>query len=359
MAISDVKNFNKIYKPKSEQMKNSWKEAVLLAQHMEALDPRERLKRCELSRLEDRGGKALIKKYENDQKHEEQQQQRSGGSKQPADQEVVSPRSSLTSPVMSPKKNSSPGSAETHRKSTGSGHYNRRDEMDYKMHRLSEGGQARKRKISLSEEKAAARPRPVMPLLFEGAKGAPTFNKSFKIKKDKPSQGADPDSPAKNLKGEETVAGRETLSPEKNSFKEKKEVDEEKDTVKKIAKVEKIESKEENWPEKDRASTVSPSTPESVPKKEAIVENKEISAEKKKGSRVLKGPSEDDSNAREDSGSSVAYEPGEGALGRPQWSFLRISFYDTVRLELDKKHLSGSDPVFFVCPVNVQYHFRN
>ena len=298
-------------------MKNSWKEAVLAAQHLEAVDPRERLKRCDLARLEDRGGKALIKKYENDQRQEDHQQR-----SRPGDSEAAVPlRSPSTSPAVSPKKNSSPGAMEPHKKSSGggSGHYNRRDEMEYKMHRLSEGGQARKRKISHSEDKGAAvRPKPVIPpVMFETPRATPTFSRSFKIKKDKPAPGGEGEaaSLAKNVSGQKDspLASGTISQPANGSLPEK--VEEGKRT-----KVSRSLERERNNPDstrKEQKVAGSVGDKEESHKKDAKAADTVKAAEKKKSTPVGKETATVAASPED----LVSFEPGEGALGRLQWQF--------------------------------------
>ena len=64
LAIQDVKNISKIYKPKTEAAKVSWREAVLVAQQLEPMPPAERVRKCDWARLREIGGPALQKKLE-------------------------------------------------------------------------------------------------------------------------------------------------------------------------------------------------------------------------------------------------------------------------------------------------------
>merc|ERR1719233_2147016 len=101
MAIQDVKNINKIYKPKTEALKNAWRDAVLLAQQLEQLTAQERISRCDMARLRERGGKALQKKMEFDSK-----KRRSSES----DDSFKGRRSSESSDIKSPERFKSPTS---------------------------------------------------------------------------------------------------------------------------------------------------------------------------------------------------------------------------------------------------------
>ena len=62
MAIQDVKNINKIYKPKTEALKTAWREAVLLAQQLEQLTSQERISRC-MARLRERGSRLSRRRW--------------------------------------------------------------------------------------------------------------------------------------------------------------------------------------------------------------------------------------------------------------------------------------------------------
>jgi len=174
MAIQDVKNINKIYKPKTEALKNAWREAVLLAQQLEQLTPQERISRCDMARLRERGGKALQKKMEFDSKRRSSE----------SDDSSRGRRSSESSDMKSPERFKSPTSprkpvdkekdGEERRKSA---QYRRREEMDYKMHKGM--GQVKKRK-STDEERKTEIPKPTPLNVLDVV--SPTFNRSFKIK---------------------------------------------------------------------------------------------------------------------------------------------------------------------------------
>merc|ERR1719233_1172306 len=173
MAIQDVKNINKIYKPKTEALKNAWRDAVLLAQQLEQLTAQERISRCDMARLRERGGKALQKKMEFDSKRRSSE----------SDDSSKGRRSSENSDLKSPERFKSPTSprkvvekemdGEERKKSA---QYRRREEMDYKMHKGM--GHVKKRKSTDEEKKELPRPTPLNVLDVV----SPTFNRSFKIK---------------------------------------------------------------------------------------------------------------------------------------------------------------------------------
>ena len=100
MAIQDVKNINKIYKPKTEALKTAWREAVLLAQQLEQLTSQERISRCDMARLRERGGKALQKKMEFESKRRSSE----------SDDSTKGRRSSESSDMKSPERFKSPTS---------------------------------------------------------------------------------------------------------------------------------------------------------------------------------------------------------------------------------------------------------
>jgi len=174
MAIQDVKNINKIYKPKTEALKNAWRDAVLLAQQLEQLTAQERISRCDMARLRERGGKALQKKMEFDSKRRSSE----------SDDSSKGRRSSENSDLKSPERFKSPTSprkvvekekdGEERKKSA---QYRRREEMDYKMHKGM--GHVKKRK-STDEEKKSELPKPTPLNVLDVV--SPTFNRSFKIK---------------------------------------------------------------------------------------------------------------------------------------------------------------------------------
>jgi hypothetical protein len=279
-----------------------------------------------MARLEDRGGKALIKKYESD--HRQEERRRSNSHHLPADTgtTAAATRSPSVSPAVSPKKNSSPGSAESHtKKMSNSGHYNRRDEMEYKMHRLSGGSQARKRKVSLSESKeAASKPKPVP---FETPRAAPTFNRSFKIKKDKPPPGKDSaeqpvhssPSPIKGVEKEDLETGKKRNAA--SELEAKKGMDlvgkEQKDKVSHSvsATVGKSSTAEKNNTapaEKTNSAAAEKSKPAAAEKSNTTA------AEKNVGEKIQKKESRDseDVSKRKDGEGAAAHDLAEGALGR-------------------------------------------
>ena len=130
---------------------------------MEELGPRERVARCDLARRMERGGdKAVQKKLEMEK---EKQRRMSGSDKSPEKfKSPSSPRKSLDSDE---KKKSM--------------QYNRKDELAYKMSRLSDSD---KKKRKCDEEKKAEDVKPLIPFNVFENKSTPTFNRSFKIKSD-------------------------------------------------------------------------------------------------------------------------------------------------------------------------------
>ena len=163
LAMEDLQNINKIYKPKSEASKTAWREAVIMAQQFEDLSNRERINKCELARAFERGGdKAIQKKLEI-----EKQRRNSESDRSP--EKFKSPTS--------PKKNVD---SEDKKKSM---QYRRKDELQYKMSRSSEYD---KRKRKSEDEKKVEEVKPIIPFNVFDASTTPTFNRSFKIKQIKP-----------------------------------------------------------------------------------------------------------------------------------------------------------------------------
>ena len=158
LAMEDLPNIHKIYKPKSEAAKTAWREAVQIAQEMEDMSAGERVARCDRARIMERGGdKALQKKLEME-KHRKSESDRSPEKfKQPS-----SPRKSLDS--------------EDKKKTP---QYNRKDELQYKMNRISEF--ERKKRKSDENKKVEEGKHPLPFNVFEKA-AAPIFDRSFKIK---------------------------------------------------------------------------------------------------------------------------------------------------------------------------------
>ena len=155
LAMEDLSNLNKIYKPKSEASKTAWREAVRIAQDMENITNGDRLHKCEIARIKERGGeKALHKKMEFDKQRKMSEHDRS-----PEKFKPPSPRKSSDS--------------EDRKKSF---HYNRKDELQYKM---SKFGDPEKKKRKSEEER---KNEPVIPFNVFDSKTTPTFNRSFKIK---------------------------------------------------------------------------------------------------------------------------------------------------------------------------------
>lgn len=155
LAMEDLPNLTKIYKPKSEASKTAWRDAVRTAQDMENLSNNERLHKCEIARLKERGGdKALHKKMEFDKQKKISEHDRSPEKFKPP----------------SPKKSSD---SEDRKKSFN---YNRKDELQYKMSKFSDNDKKKRRS---GEDKKND---PVIPFNVFDSKSTPTFNRSFKIK---------------------------------------------------------------------------------------------------------------------------------------------------------------------------------
>lgn len=173
MAIQDVKNINKIYKPKTEALKTAWREAVLLAQQLEQLTSQERISRCDMARLRERGGKALQKKMEFESKRRSSE----------SDDSTKGRRSSESSDMKSPERFKSPTSPRKPMEKEGeerkkSAQYRRREEMEYKMHKGS--GQEKRKRKSSDDEKKTESPKSLPLNVLDVA--TPTFNRSFKMK---------------------------------------------------------------------------------------------------------------------------------------------------------------------------------
>ena len=188
LAMDDFQNVNKIYKPKAEASKTAWRDAVLIAQKLESLDSRERIKECELARALERGGeKAAQKKLE----LERQQRSQETGDKQ---------QERFKSPTSSSVRRSS--ESDDKKKS-----YRMKDELAYKMSKMSETERERKKRKSGGEKK----PEVVKPIpfnLFDST--TPTFNRSFKIKQVKP---VDSEDNIEALKPEESEGAKSPVSP--------------------------------------------------------------------------------------------------------------------------------------------------
>lgn len=178
LAIQDVKNINKIYKPKTEAAKMSWREAVLVAQQLEPMVPAERVRKCDWARLREIGGPALQKKLEYDNKKREAEEEDRGrkdeGDSSASPEKFKSPSS--------PRK----GGEETVRKEK-SDQVRRKEEMDYKMFRMSsmqkksdDKKEEKKRKRSEGSESGSPTKTPVT----EPSPTVTTFNRSFKVKKE-------------------------------------------------------------------------------------------------------------------------------------------------------------------------------
>jgi len=172
LAIQDVKNINKIYKPKTEALKKTWREAVLIAQQLEHVEPGDRVKQCEMARLREIGGKALEKKmeFENKRRSSESEQELNKTPKKISEDHP----DKFKSPT-SPRK-----SLEEIEKKTKSAQLRRKEEMDYKMHRMSSVTKKsgdKKRKRDSSEDNKMDGMKQVLEVT-----STPTFNRSFKMK---------------------------------------------------------------------------------------------------------------------------------------------------------------------------------
>ena len=164
LAMEDLQNINKIYKPKAEASKTAWREAVIIAQRMENITGRERLSKCELARAMERGGEKAVQK-----KFEMERQQKSFDADKSQER--------FKSPTSSPRK-----SVESDDKKKSS-QYRRQDELAYKMNKINES--ERERKKRKSGDKKTEEVKPIIPFnVFDSA--TPTFNRSFKIKQVKP-----------------------------------------------------------------------------------------------------------------------------------------------------------------------------
>ena len=181
LAMDDYQNVNKIYKPKAEASKIAWRDAVLIAQKLESLDSRERINECELARAMERGGEKAAQK-----KFELERQQRN--------QDSDKHQERFKSPTSSARRSSE---SDDKKKS-----YRMKDELAYKMSKLSESERERKKRKSGGEKKPEA-VKPIPFNLFDSA--TPTFNRSFKIKQVKP---VDAEDNIVLLKSEESEGGK-------------------------------------------------------------------------------------------------------------------------------------------------------
>ena len=202
LAIQDVKNINKIYKPKTEAAKVSWREAVLVAQQLEPMPPTERVRKCDWARLREIGGPALQKKleYDNKKRAEAEAENKERSRKGPGE---GSPEK-FKSPS-SPRK----GGEETERRK--SDQVRRREEMDYKMFRMSsmqKKSDDKKRKRQSSEGGGSSEATsPTKPAVPEPQSPVTTFNMSFKKKKEVKIKLDDDDSDSKR-----SVTGGKTMT---------------------------------------------------------------------------------------------------------------------------------------------------
>ena len=205
LAMEDLQNINKIYKPKSEASKTAWREAVILAQELEGMTNRDRVNKCDLARAYERGGDKAIQK-----KMEIEKQRRNSESDRSPDK--------FKSPS-SPKKTID---SEDKKKSM---QYRRKDELQYKMSRSSEYD---KRKRKSEDEKKVEEVKPIIPFNVFDASTTPTFNRSFKIKQVKPlEEEPSSKSPPNVLKtfSSELNAGNGVSSDEQNNSTNENEED--------------------------------------------------------------------------------------------------------------------------------------
>ena len=159
LVTEDLDNFNKIYKPKSESSKSAWREAVMVAQNLENTCHRDRVSRCELARAMERGGnKAVV------HKKLELELQKKNSDRSPE---------KFKSPPASPRK-----SSDSEDKKRSSANYNRRDELQYKMNKMSESDKKKRRSDEIKSEDT----KQIIPFNVFDSSTTPTFNRSFKIK---------------------------------------------------------------------------------------------------------------------------------------------------------------------------------
>merc|ERR1719319_1628515 len=138
LAISDVKNI-KLYRPKTEAMKSHWRDAVLIAKHLETLEIKDRIRRCDHARLGDIGDKALQRKLEYDEqvdKHNTVEKEKERVEKIKSPKIVKIPMKSPIQALMN-RKDQLEKEKEDEKEKKKSEHYRRKEEMDYKMHRIS------------------------------------------------------------------------------------------------------------------------------------------------------------------------------------------------------------------------------
>jgi hypothetical protein len=190
--------------------------------------------------------------------------------------------------------------------------------------------------MSHNEDKeAAGRPKPVLPVMFNSTRATPTFSRSFKIKKDKPSPGGKADNLIKNSVTQMATPPAATPVHPVESSPEKKElvVVTEVDSAKSPRNT-KIEPSDPIPGHKDEEDSVLPGLSEEVPESEPKVPEKVNStAEKKRKTPAGKKAKEDertmsrdDSGADEEDGDAGGlYEPAEGALGRPQLAIPEVT----------------------------------
>lgn len=141
LAISDVKNI-KLYRPKTEAMKSHWRDAVLIAKHLETLETKERIRKCDHSRLSDIGDKALQRKMEYDAQVDKQKtiEKEKEHVKQEKIKSPKIPKIPMKSPIqelMNKNKKDHLDREKEEKEKRKSEHYRRKEEMDYKMHRIS------------------------------------------------------------------------------------------------------------------------------------------------------------------------------------------------------------------------------
>ena len=201
LAMDDFQNVNKIYKPKAEASKTAWRDAVLIAQKLESLDSRERINECELARAMERGGEKAAQK-----KLELERQQRS--------QDTDKQQERFKSPTSSVRRISE---SDDKKKS-----YRMKDELAYKMSKMSESERERKKRKSGGEKKPeVAKPIPFN--LFDST--TPTFNRSFKIKQVKPVDSEDKPEESEDVKSPDSTgyANGSSNTKEEKSLKEEEE----------------------------------------------------------------------------------------------------------------------------------------
>lgn len=201
LAIKDSSNL-KIYKPRAEKMQG-WRDALVVADDLAGCEKSERVKKMETARLADKSGKSFIKKIDLENKNF---------------------GSDLNSPVKpkhlpSPRKPAEPEGKDQRK----SAQYRRQEEMDYKMHKMTEARSSekpKKSKPSSESESPQIKLTPAPPIFKSNA----SFSKSFKIKKDKKPE--EEDKEAEVLNKNESVIKEIPIAPDQDKKSEVEPVNE-------------------------------------------------------------------------------------------------------------------------------------